>query len=357
MGILFIIDGALGKNKASVINYAERSAKNNVIKKVFHYPKTYRFHRQLSPDLEREIKLYDKFREEIIENDEYYHYSYEDKEYGFRKAYVTESLANFNYVFVVVRNTSLIRTLKNDYESQSFVVYIHTDKENIDQVLQGYPSRKNDYENVQREYIASSEIYDEVLINNDHEDPTSFYGLFDNIIKKVNFERPKELRLVSGEKFNLVNEILAHKENIRIRLKEYESNVFLITNFTENREIYNFIRNQLKFHKLNCICIDDSKWQITGDIYNSIAILYCCKYGIAIFDETEKESTFSSIAGYGLGIMHTQGKDCLILKHDMLKDPFLNSAANIYYSTSKEVEFETHISNWLKKIGKTKDKS
>ena len=99
----------------------------------------------------------------------------------------------------------------------------------------------------------------------------------------------------------------------RLRRYPFERNVFLMMKFRDgNRPVFDFIKESLAANGLNCVRADDKEWQITRDVYNPVAVLYCCKYGIALFDEAETGSTYNPNVAYELGMMHLQGKECLI---------------------------------------------
>jgi hypothetical protein len=223
MGILFVIDGALGKNKTSVINYVKKDqTRLSFIPKVFHFPDDHTYHQELSPDLTTKIETQKDFEKDIINSGNYYHYDYDKRLYGFKKTDIEENLEKFKYVFVVVRSVSTIRLLKEHYGNKVVAIYIHTDVSIVKEILDGYPSKSSNLENAWNEYVKNSSLYDAVLVNNDSNNAENFNLLLDNLIQKQTNENLNELRLSSGERFVLTDDLIGYKEAIRKKLKDYE---------------------------------------------------------------------------------------------------------------------------------------
>lgn len=114
-----------------------------------------------------------------------------------------------------------------------------------------------------------------------------------------------------------------------------------------NLEFYKFIKKELEHRGLRCVRADEAEWNITNDVYNPLAVLYCCKYGIALFDEAEKNSQYNPNVAYELGIMHCQKKDCLILRHSSLSEVPFDLIKNLYVNYSEKYQFESILDDWL----------
>ena len=114
-----------------------------------------------------------------------------------------------------------------------------------------------------------------------------------------------------------------------------------------NEEFYHFIKNELENHGLNCVRADAPEWNLTNNVYNPIAVLYCCKYGIALFDEAEDEPEYNPNVAYELGVMHNQGKECLILKHSSLKSIPFDLVKDLHKPYTREIEFQKIFKEWL----------
>jgi hypothetical protein len=118
----------------------------------------------------------------------------------------------------------------------------------------------------------------------------------------------------------------------------------------QNKDLSLFIKDQLKIKGFNCIRADDEGWNITDQTNNPIAVLCCCKYGIALFDEPEEGNTYSPNVAYELGIMHSQKKECLILKHQNIRGDFFDLVARLHKKYTKDSDFRDIIHNWVGKI-------
>jgi hypothetical protein len=85
-----------------------------------------------------------------------------------------------------------------------------------------------------------------------------------------------------------------------------------------NEALSGYIIENLEKHGMVGVRADAPEWNITGNVFNPIAALYCCKFGLALFDEPEEHQAYSPNVAYEVGVMHYQGKDCLILRHSSL---------------------------------------
>jgi hypothetical protein len=95
---------------------------------------------------------------------------------------------------------------------------------------------------------------------------------------------------------------------------------------------------------------DDAAWNITGNVYNPIAVLYCCKYGIALFDEPEEGQAYSPNVAYELGIMHNQNKKCLILRHKSLPRVPFDLIKDLYVEYDRDLQLREVIERWIGEI-------
>src|SRR6266540_5641031 len=96
---------------------------------------------------------------------------------------------------------------------------------------------------------------------------------------------------VLGGSFRLIKPLVGFQEDIRRQLERFpfEKNVFLMMRFRkENKVLSDYIIKHLSAAGLNGVRADQPEWNLTRNVYNPIAVLYCCKYGIALFDEAEK---------------------------------------------------------------------
>lgn len=160
---------------------------------------------------------------------------------------------------------------------------------------------------------------------------------------------------INGVKYPLMRDLAPYKRNIEKRLEQtsFDRNVFLMMKYRDyNSDLGKYIISLFKGKGVTCIRADMESWKLTGDsVTNPLAVLYCCKYGIALFDEPEDGESFGPNVAYELGIMHYQGKECLILMHKTLtlKKPF-DIISKLHSQYDKDLSVERPIKSWIKKI-------
>jgi hypothetical protein len=95
---------------------------------------------------------------------------------------------------------------------------------------------------------------------------------------------------VPGGSFHLIKPLVGYQDDITRQLERFpfEKNVFLMMRFRkQNRTLSDFIIRNLSEAGLNGVRADQPEWNLTNNVYNPVAVLYCCKYGIALFDKAE----------------------------------------------------------------------
>ncbi len=88
------------------------------------------------------------------------------------------------------------------------------------------------------------------------------------------------------------------------------------------------IQEALRQRGLNPVWAGDL--DLIDDLYNPIACLICCKYGVALFDAPEPQQQVNPSVAYELGMMHLLGRKCLILKSDKLTSPPTDVLQKLY---------------------------
>jgi len=164
------------------------------------------------------------------------------------------------------------------------------------------------------------------------------------------------IRIPESGTYGLIKPLVGYKKEIEEKLAEFpfEKNVFLMMKFREsNKRLGRFIIDTLNKNGFKGIRADDNDWRITDNVYNPIAVLYCCKYGIALFDEPESNQEYSPNVAYELGIMQNQGKDCLILCDKKLKKTPFDLIKDIYRTYDEPLQVNEYIEDWIKKILKS----
>lgn len=138
----------------------------------------------------------------------------------------------------------------------------------------------------------------------------------------------------------------------KLRRFPFDKNVFLMMRFREqNRALSDFIAGTLKDAGLNGVRADDDDWNLTGNVYNPIAVLYCCKYGIALFDEPEDGQVYNANVIYELAMMHCLDRDCLILKNAAIPELPFDLIKNLYMPYRGELAVRTNVQKWLRQAG------
>jgi len=161
-------------------------------------------------------------------------------------------------------------------------------------------------------------------------------------------------------KFMLIRPLIGFKRAMELQIKRfpYARNVFLMMKFRrENKLLSDFILQELNKLGLKGIRADDPDWNITSNVYNPIAVLYCCRFGLALFDEPEGEQSYNFNVAYELGMMHYQDKNCLILRNEKLPPVPFYLVKEIYKSYMNNLEVRDIIEEWVKNIQNEEIKS
>jgi CheY-like chemotaxis protein len=160
--------------------------------------------------------------------------------------------------------------------------------------------------------------------------------------------------IIPGEgQFELIKPLIGFKKEIESQLNRYpyNKNVFLMMKFRpSNIELSDFIIESLHEKGLRGVRADHEDWNLTRNVYNPIAVLYCCKYGIALFDEPEPNQAYSANVAYELGMMHYQNKDCLILKHATLPSVPFDLIKDLHVQYDRDLTVRRIITSWIKQV-------
>lgn len=142
--------------------------------------------------------------------------------------------------------------------------------------------------------------------------------------------------------------LLGWLPEIRKFLKQFpfENNVFIMIAYRKKLEpLVAAIREEIERHGLNPVVAKDNN--LTDDLYNPIANLLCCKYGVAVFDRGETSQKHNANVVYELAVMQTLRRPCVIMKHsDVTSMPsdFLHKLYQPYKTTADAV---TGMRKWL----------
>lgn len=155
--------------------------------------------------------------------------------------------------------------------------------------------------------------------------------------------------LVPKALFGYINEMEEFLEKY-----PFDNNVFIMIRYAKQS------KNLLKKieSKINEVTIGEIKLfpviainhKITDDLYNPIACLLCCKYGIAVFDSIPTWQKFNPNVAYELGIIHFLKRECLILKDSKLKTLPSDILHKIYTSFSSPDDAARKVESWIRGI-------
>lgn len=363
MNKLFIIDGAAGTGKSDLIDFVKIYLNNydiNIVPKL-----TTREPRIVEEAKETDLCFISElqFNNLLAENpNEYYVYPYGNALYGFEKSKLIESIQSHEFTFLIVRNKALIDKLQEEYKNIVLVlhVFIYADeglaakrlrKDGFDKEAISFRLKRN--ETVWQDYLDTPDENLITIINNSSKN--DFHKKILHLIRKYSRKNEKQNYLYINPILNyeLITPLVGYKDKLirQIERFPFEKNVFLMMKFrNSNSEFYKYIKRELSKVNLNCVRADEAEWNITNDVYNPLAVLYCCKYGIALFDEPEKNSDYNPNVAYELGIMHYQRKDCLILRHNSLSLVPFDIIKNLYVTYSEKYEFESILNDWIKSL-------
>src|SRR4030095_2124698 len=161
------------------------------------------------------------------------------------------------------------------------------------------------------------------------------------------------ITLPDGSSFSIIKPLIGFKSVIerQIRRFPYQKNVFLMMRFRDaNKSLSDFIIETLKSAGLNGVRADQPEWNLTNNVYNLVAVLYCCKYGIALFDEAETNQAYNSNVIYELGMMHSLDRDCLILRNDSLPTVPFDLIKDLSLTYKGDLAVRTNVQIWLQRL-------
>lgn len=357
MKVLFLVDGAAGAGKSDLVSFVANTFQYTATK----VDKFTTRKKRLSEEAKKSDLIFiseEEFRDkEANKKDLLFKYIYGGHKYGFYKSSLDKAIQKYNCTFVIVRNQDLIRKLCSVYKDLVLVIpiYVYTDMGLIESRLRedGYDDdvirlRLERSEAVFKDYLEN-DIYQDVIINRSNK--TDLHRKIRFLIDKyTKIDESADKLYVSPTRYYRLYALAYHKATLVKQLQQfpYEKNVFLMMKYRKNNEaFYGFIKNELERAGYYCVRADDPRWNLTYDVYNPIAVLYCCKYGIALFDEPEDGANYNPNVAYELGVMQNQGKSCLILKHSSLKGVPFDLVKELYKTYTREIEFQKIFKDWL----------
>jgi guanylate kinase len=358
---IFLIDGAAGTGKSDLLRYISKKYAPGRRAVVLNKVTTRAIRpeeRGREADLDLTFLTRRQYRD-YVDRYSCYQYEYGDGNYAIRRADIDSALRRFENVFVIVRDINVIRYIRHDYPWAEVVsVYVHADRSEVRARLkrEKYDDRLTEFrlarfEPVWNDYLKHSDQYDVVLVNNSNR--VDYQRLIDRLIIRFESERSDRLSIDAQATYDLPAPLIGYKDAIERRIQggTFNKNVFVMMKYRDsNRNIYDFIARSLRAAGLTPVRADDPSWNITDNVYNPIAVLFCCRYGIALFDEPEPENSFSPNVAYELGMMHLQRKKCLILRHATLSKLPFDLIKDLHVSYTKVSELRAKVGRWVGEI-------
>jgi len=144
----------------------------------------------------------------------------------------------------------------------------------------------------------------------------------------------------------------ANAIRIFLRQNSYDHNVFVMVAYRSSLEkLVSDVRQALTDLGLNPVVARDHN--LTDDLYNPLACLLCCRYGVAIFDKGESKQLHNANIVYELAMMQTLKRPCMILKHRNVKtmpSDFLHKLYEPYRTTKDAVDA---VKSWWERLERT----
>lgn len=134
-----------------------------------------------------------------------------------------------------------------------------------------------------------------------------------------------------------------------LKQKSYDHNVFVMVAYRPALNgLISDVRQVLTSIGLNPIVARD--YRLTNDLYNPLACLLCCRFGVAIFDRGESNQLHNANIVYELAMMQILKRPCMILKHENLKtmpSDFLHLLYEPYKTSSDAIEA---VKSWWRRL-------
>jgi hypothetical protein len=134
-----------------------------------------------------------------------------------------------------------------------------------------------------------------------------------------------------------------------LRKNPFDKNVFIMVSYRAKLEpLIDSVKEELVRLSLNPVLAKDHR--LTNDLYNPVACLLCCSYGVAIFDRAETTQMHNPNVVYELGMMQLLKRRCVILKHAKLKRMPTDLLSMLYEDYSSQKEAVRKLGEWWTKI-------
>lgn len=367
---LFLVDGAAGTVKSDLIRFINTVLSPNSIIVTKYTTRPKRKNDELV-----DLKFISEEEFKLIEH-ECFHYLYGKEDdgygkfyYGIMKSKLEEAIQNYENIFVIVRNTKVIKEIKENYKFTLKIIhiFIYSDRlctrerlEKEGELVDDINSRMKRLDQVWMDYVRKLDMFDcMVLVNDASEEHLQKH--LEQLIDKVSQEPETKLFVSANESYELMKPLVGYKNRLCRQLEKYpfDKNIFLMMKFRDkenekyfNTDLYQIIQETVEYYGYNCVRADQEEWTglIQNSILNPLAVAYCCKYGIALFDQPEQMSNYNPNVVYELGMMQTQGKECIVLRDEMVKEIPFDLVKEIHYVYQNKKDITKYLKIWLKHL-------
>ncbi len=130
-----------------------------------------------------------------------------------------------------------------------------------------------------------------------------------------------------------------------LRKNPFGTNVFIMVSYRRHLDplIKDVKKKLTKLHLKPVLAKDHS---LTNDLYNPVACLLCCSYGVAIFDRAEAAQMHNPNVVYELGMMQLLKRPCVILKNANLRKMPTDLLSMLYEDYSSRPEAVRKLGEW-----------
>ena len=210
------------------------------------------------------------------------------------------------------------------------------------------------------DYVRKPDMFDSMVLVNDASEEHLQKHL-EQLILKVSQEPEDQLFVSPIESFKLMRPLVGFKDILKkqLELYPYEKNIFLMMKFRDNTdkkylntELYEIMQETIENYGYRCVRADQEEWTnlIHNSVYNPLAVSYCCKYGIALFDYPEKGADYNANVVYELGIMQAQGKECIVLRDKSIEGIPFDLVKEIHHVYEEKGDIVKYLKSWLKNL-------
>jgi len=391
---LIIIDGAAGPGKKDLIQFInDKKYKNTAYVQKYTTKPSEKISKP--SDL---IHINSKNFEKMKKDDDFKTYKYgnnktgELHDYGFKISEIENALKSSNNIFVIIRNRELIDEITSEFQNNYRVtkLFIYSEKEALlEHYTKYYPEDTKETGKEDRIEKTSNIVddlkehykktYNEPVIY--FSDKEKFFIHLTAILDELNKEFADFIDVSPQEIYLLPRSLKEYKTDIISKMnykgRGFSKNIFLMMDFHKEADSeYTEIKKLLETEGYNCVCLkddttedgkkDEAHWNIKkGSTENFLAVTFCCKYGIALFDKPiNGQQYFNPNVMYELGLMHQQRKRCLIIIHNELHDIITSDkkrgvpydfAKDNYETYEKETQIMLRIRKFLDEIKNDSD--